>query len=195
MTPLAAMFPRCIGKLTRHRVGADASLGAVSYSKAVAKSRTSKLSLEWAASDFILLDRFKDEPVASSSLCSRSSVRLGCMVRLDGVEARERDPDLHARHGRGHLPRAGCEGPLRHLRMHWLGRREELGRHRPRCLRGSQRQRRKGRSGVDRRLLRPRRRPHRPESGPLRARPVQAESVGFLMPDWEEELGEYLKTL
>ncbi|MFR7749484.1 MAG: sugar nucleotide-binding protein [Collinsella sp.] len=37
--------------------------------------------------------------------------------------------------------------------------------------------------------LRPRRRPHRPASGPLRARPVQAESVGFLMPDWEEELG------
>ena len=32
-------------------------------------------------------------------------------------------------------------------------------------------------------------------AGPLRARPVQAESVGFLMPDWEEEQGEYLKTL
>ena len=187
MTPLAAMFPRCIGKLTRQR-RADASLGAVSDSKAVAKSRTSKLSLEWAASDFILLDRFKDEPVASSSLCSRSSVRLGCMVRLDGVEARERDPDLHARHGRGHLPRAGREGPLRHLRMHWLGRREELGRHRPRCLRGS--------NGNDGKVV-----PvstadyYARAAGPLRARPVQAESVGFLMPDWEEELGEYLKTL
>lgn len=53
MIPLVAMFPRCIGKLTRQRVGADVDLGAVSDSKAVAKSRTSKLSLEWAASDFI----------------------------------------------------------------------------------------------------------------------------------------------
>ncbi|MBD9039775.1 MAG: dTDP-4-dehydrorhamnose reductase, partial [Collinsella aerofaciens] len=39
-------------------------------------------------------------------------------------------------------------------------------------------------------------------AGPVAPRPVHSaldlsklESVGFNMPDWEEELGEYLKTL
>ena len=83
-------------------------------------------------------------------------------------------PDLHARHGAGHLPCAGREGPLRHLRLHRLRRREELGRHRPCRLRGRQRQRGQGLAGIDRRLLRERRRSRRPAPGPLRARPFQA---------------------
>ena len=64
--------------------------------------------------------------------------------------------------------------PLWHLRLHRFGRREELGGHRPRRLRGRQRQRREGRAGVDRRLLRERRGSHHTAPGPLRTRPVQA---------------------
>ncbi len=64
--------------------------------------------------------------------------------------------------------------PLRHLRLHRLRRREVLGGHRPRRLRGRQRQRREGRAGVDRRLLRERRGSHHAAPGPLRVRPVQA---------------------
>ena len=39
MIPLAAMFPRCIGRLTRQRVGADAGLGAVKGGKTLAKAK------------------------------------------------------------------------------------------------------------------------------------------------------------
>ena len=47
----------------------------------------------------------------------------------------------------GHLPRAGDARPLRHLRLHRLRHRQVLGRHRPRRLRGRQRQRGQGRAG------------------------------------------------
>lgn len=70
-----------------------------------------------------------------------------------------------------------------------------LGRHLPRRLRGRQRQRGQGGavSTADY---------YASAEGPIAPRPVHSaldlsklESVGFHMPDWEEELGEYLKTL
>ena len=89
----------------------------------------------------------------------------------------------------------GTHAPSRDLQLHGLGRREVLGRHRPLRLRGRQRQRGQGRAGIDGRLLRQRSRPHRPAPGLPALDLFRLESVGFRMPDWEEELGEYLKTL
>lgn len=68
----------------------------------------------------------------------------------------------------------GTHAPLWHLQLHGLRRGQVLGRHRPRRLQGRQRQRREGRAGIDGRLLRQRRRLHRPVPGPLCARFVQA---------------------
>lgn len=136
-----------------------------------------------------------------------SSARATTSSRPQGLSDRVADPedgleqvtvvddqlgrlDLHARHGRGHLPRAGDARPLRHLRLHRIRRSEVLAwtSHAP-SSRPPTTGRRSCRLTADY---------YANAAGPVAPRPVHSaldlsklESTGFHMPDWEEELGEY----
>ena len=115
-----------------------------------------------------------------------------------------RPSHLHRPDGRRHpaparLPRrrpgALRARPLRHLQPHRLRPRGVLGAGRGPRLRPGQRQRRRGRARLHRRVLRLRRGPDRPEADPSDLDLSKVRAAGFEPRDWTEELAEYMETL